>query len=232
MFAQPRARKSALPPPSKKRKAVHSVEEINFDNNARAEYLTGFHRRKVQRQKHAQEIAVEQARLERIRMRKRVRPTPILRLVCLLFANKPGQLRDGRKQAVEDHVKQVNDLLKEAQRAGQDDDSSASEQDDWDGFEDEQPVEPIDHEAEYIDEDRYTTVTVEAVTVDRDGLHKPEEPNSGDDAPDGQDPAGGEAGNSGQDKKAPPKKKKRKFRYETKLERQLSERTQKAKKGR
>lgn len=78
MFAKPRPKKSLLPPaPSKKRKAVHAIEEISFDNGARAEYLTGFHKRKVQRQKHAQEEAAKRAREERIKMRKEVRLAPV-----------------------------------------------------------------------------------------------------------------------------------------------------------
>ena len=72
MFAQPRIRKVA-PPPPKKRKATHAVEEITFDKDARAEYLTGFRKRKQARIKHAKEIAEEKAREERIEMRKQVR---------------------------------------------------------------------------------------------------------------------------------------------------------------
>lgn len=73
MFAKPRPKKSPLPSaPSKKRKA-HAIEEIAFDNSARADYLTGFHKRKVQRQKHAQEEAAKKARQERIDLRKQVR---------------------------------------------------------------------------------------------------------------------------------------------------------------
>lgn len=74
MFAKPRPKKSILPPPSKKRKATHTVEEITFDNSARQEYLTGFHKRKVQRQKHAQEEAAKRAREEKIEFRKQVSP--------------------------------------------------------------------------------------------------------------------------------------------------------------
>lgn len=74
MFVKPRPKKSLLPPaPSKKRKAAHAIEEISFDNTARSEYLTGFHKRKVQRQKHAQEEAAKRAREEKIEMRKQVR---------------------------------------------------------------------------------------------------------------------------------------------------------------
>lgn len=76
MFAKPRPKKSLLPPPSKKRKATHTVEEISFDNSARQEYLTGFHKRKVQRQKHAQEEAAKRAREEKIEFRKQVSRGP------------------------------------------------------------------------------------------------------------------------------------------------------------
>ena len=72
MFARPRAKKGVPLPPSKKRKTTHAVEEISFDDNARADYLTGFRKRKQARVKHAQEIAAEKARLDRIEMRKQV----------------------------------------------------------------------------------------------------------------------------------------------------------------
>ena len=75
MFARPRPKKSALGggPPPKMRKAAHAVEEIKFDPDARNEYLTGFHKRKVQRTKRAQEEAAKRARQEKIDLRKQVR---------------------------------------------------------------------------------------------------------------------------------------------------------------
>lgn len=74
MFAKPRPKKDALsaPPPKRRRKADYAIEEINFDDTARADYLTGFHKRKVQRQKQAQEVAAQKAREERIEFRKHV----------------------------------------------------------------------------------------------------------------------------------------------------------------
>lgn len=72
MFAKPREKKGLLIAPSKKRKTVHTVEEINFDNDARSEYLTGFRKRKQARIKHAQGIAAEKARQEKIQLRKQV----------------------------------------------------------------------------------------------------------------------------------------------------------------
>lgn len=77
MFAKPRPKKSILPPPTKKRKTTPAIEEISFDFDARQEYLTGFHKRKQQRIKNAQEEAAKRARLEKIEARKQVK-TPRL----------------------------------------------------------------------------------------------------------------------------------------------------------
>lgn len=59
-------------PPSKRRK-TGGVEEVSFDFSAREEYLTGFHKRKLQRAKHAQQEAVKKDREFRIEQRKQVR---------------------------------------------------------------------------------------------------------------------------------------------------------------
>ena len=60
-------------PPKKKRKATSAVEEITFDFNAREDYLTGFHKRKLQRIKLAKAEAAKKEREERITARKIVR---------------------------------------------------------------------------------------------------------------------------------------------------------------
>jgi ribosomal RNA-processing protein 17 len=86
----------------------------------------------------------------------------------------------------------------------------------------------VDHEEEYIDEDRYTTVTIESVAVSRDGFEKP--PKAGEDnEQDEAVPPQGDNPENGESKAKEPKKKKKKFRYETKFERQLTDRKQKAK---
>ena len=72
MFARPRPKKDLLVPPPKKRKTTHAIEEITFDRDARSEYLSGFHKRKVARVKEAQSIAAKKEREERIRLRKQV----------------------------------------------------------------------------------------------------------------------------------------------------------------
>jgi ribosomal RNA-processing protein 17 len=74
IFLQPRPRKTVLSsgPPSKKRKTIHKIEEINFDNDARADYLTGFHKRKVARANKAKEEAEKKEREERVKIRAQV----------------------------------------------------------------------------------------------------------------------------------------------------------------
>ncbi|KAI1377376.1 nucleolar protein 12-domain-containing protein [Hypoxylon crocopeplum] len=215
MFARPRAKKSALPPPPKRRKVQHSIEEIKFDNDARSDYLTGFHKRKLQRVKNAQEQAAKRARQEKIELRK--------------------QVREDRKREVEEHVQTVKTLLKQAQEAGYvgGEETSDNENEEWGGIQETPALEPVDHEEEYIDEERYTIVTVESVNVSRDGLSssRPDEDSSEDDqetaAKDGSQPAP-----PGNEKTRPPKTKKHKFRYETKSERQLNRRKEKAAKNR
>ena len=59
-------------PPKKKRKSVPAIEEITFDLSAREDYLTGFHKRKLQRAKRAKEEAAKREREEKITARKLV----------------------------------------------------------------------------------------------------------------------------------------------------------------
>lgn len=215
MFAQPRPKKPLLVP-SKKRKAAPSIEEISFDNTARADYLTGFHKRKQERIQKAQEIAAEKARKEKIELRK--------------------QIREERKKDIENHVRQVNALLREAQRAGHQGESSEDGSDnEWGGFADPPPaLEPMSFEEEYIDEDKFTTVTIESVNVDRDGIHKPEADDSSDEEDEDMVQTNRETKASKEAAKPKdqqrPKKKKKKFRYESKLERRATERKHRAKK--
>lgn len=67
-------RKSSRPiaPVKKRRKVQPAIEEITFDFDAREEYLTGFHKRKLQRIKHAKEEALKREREEKVAARKAV----------------------------------------------------------------------------------------------------------------------------------------------------------------
>lgn len=63
-----------MAPPAKKRKVnTTAVEEVNFDPDARKEFLTGFHKRKLQRTKNAQEVAERRAKEEKRETRRKVR---------------------------------------------------------------------------------------------------------------------------------------------------------------
>ena len=73
MFARKRKVDLSKPPPKRRKAKVPEIEEISFDITARQDYLTGFHKRKLQRAKHAKEQAVERERLEKIEARKMVR---------------------------------------------------------------------------------------------------------------------------------------------------------------
>ena len=121
---------------------------------------------------------------------------------------------------------------------GQDEVSSSEEDksnsENWDGLAEETN---IDHEAEYEDEDRHTTVTIEAVNVTKEGLQKAVTDRASEDGiEDGLDIAMGNVLDESAEKGTPikskrvwtkerpggPKKKKKKFRYESKADRKAT----------
>ncbi|KAI9648759.1 hypothetical protein NHQ30_003399 [Ciborinia camelliae] len=206
-IVKPRPKRSVLPPQKKKRKFDHKVEEINFDLTAREDYLTGFHKRKVQRSKKAQEEAEKKAREERIVMRK--------------------QLREERRAELNEHVKAVNALLEDVDAK-----FDGGDGDEWGGIEDEEEGEEVqeevvDHEEEYIDEDKYTTVTVEGIEISKEGIKRTADEGDSDD---GIEEAKGKVIKEEEKvKKVWPKKpRKKKFTYETKAERKMTRQKQKS----
>lgn len=134
------------------------------------------------------------------------------------------QIRKQRKEDLEKHVEEVNRLVRQANG----DLSEADEADEGDDSETEAGnavTEPetfnpaaadINEEEEFVDEDKYTTVTIESVGISKHGFEK----RGGDD-----DDEAGEAKTEKRvwtkerPKSTKPKKKKIKFRYETKTER-------------
>ena len=101
---------------------------------------------------------------------------------------------------------------------------------------------PTDHEAEYIDEEKYTTVTVEEMDVSREGLHKLDRVEDNGSEDDEQHNEVNERPNADsrrkwtretpRDKVQKPRKKKKKFRYENKAERKQARLKEKAKNSR
>ncbi|KAG5417468.1 hypothetical protein I9W82_005102 [Candida metapsilosis] len=106
---------------AEKQAKKHAVNEVTFDKESRQEYLTGFHKRKLQRQKKAQEYNKEQERLARIEERK--------------------QLRDERKRDLENQLREFNEKAKElamingALADEEEEEEEEEESDEWTGFE-------------------------------------------------------------------------------------------------
>ncbi|KPI46002.1 Ribosomal RNA-processing protein 17 [Cyphellophora attinorum] len=224
-----------MPPPNKKRRITPlpkskgpQPEEITFNLDARQDYLTGFHRRKVQRTKAAQEAAERRAKDEKRQHRQK--------------------LREERKRELEERVRMVDATfkppIKEVSEGGSDESENDSEDGD-DVVVTEAVLEKVDHEAEYVDEDKYTSVVVEEVAVDRDGFVHGDDAVS-DDEVEAQTVVEqskaikktGDAGSKGKrkwtiekpkDAAAKAKKKRKKFRYESKAERKIERGKQRAK---
>lgn len=159
-----------------------------------------------------------------------------------------SQLREERqaelRRAFEEHQARMREINGTA-TSGSDSDSNSDdggeeeaedkeEQSEWNGIAE---PEPVDHTAEYIDEDKYTTVTVEEIDPTRDGFGS--DSDSGSESEDGEKEKGDKEGDETTEsqlqknkkkrtwsKDAPDKpkklKKKRNFKYETKDERRVS----------
>ncbi|KAF2134032.1 hypothetical protein P153DRAFT_427905 [Dothidotthia symphoricarpi CBS 119687] len=201
------------PPPPKKRKTTTlpaAPEKISFDPDARAEYLTGFHKRKVARTKHAQEENAKREKEEKLRFRR--------------------ELRQQRKDDLEKHVAEVNRLVRQANGDLNldlpHDSSSSDNDDDFKGFPDPSTSTPSDPPPlniadEYLDADKHTTVTIESVTIDRSGFSRPGDV---DEEAEMKRKKAEETGakrvwTKAWPKSDKPKVRKKKFRYETKVER-------------
>jgi ribosomal RNA-processing protein 17 len=116
-------------------------------------------------------------------------------------------------------------MLQQARGSDSGSESDGESEDEWEGFE--EPI-PVDHEAEYIDEDKYTTVTVEEMGTTRNDFQSNKEYSpTGDDV----DHKTTSSSTEKSDKPAKPrqkanseKKRKKKFRYESKAERKVTQR--------
>lgn len=162
------------------------------------------------------------------------------------------QLRDQRKADLEQHVHEINkELQKQTALAnGQDPDEILSSNSDEDGEEfaglsDTAEDQLLPDDAEYIDEDKYTTVTVEAMGESEEDEEEAEQqgedgrndvvgvPGKAVDARDRKDEVALKKAAEGKRpwaKDGDTKKvKKKKFRYESKAERAVSRHKQKSK---
>lgn len=104
---------------AQKQAKKYGVDEVVFDKDSRQEYLTGFHKRKLQRQKKAQDYNKEQDRLARIEERKK--------------------MRDEKKKDIETQLKRFNETVKEITHFNDSDDEASNKDDEesdgnWAGF--------------------------------------------------------------------------------------------------
>ncbi|CAI7593745.1 unnamed protein product [Penicillium glandicola] len=191
----------------KKRKIVAGpkVEEVNFDSESRQEWLTGFHKRKVQRAKHAQDNAAKRYKEEKRDARKKIRE----------------ERKKDFEQAMAEHKAVLKRMKEDAGDLGEME--GEKEEEDWEGIE-EPPA--VDYEAEYIDEDKYTTVTVEEMDASREGLLKAAKGEDSENEEEKKYPTESAEADTKAKKRKPrsaaseaARKKKRNFRYETKVER-------------
>ncbi|KAJ5938223.1 Nucleolar protein 12 [Penicillium verhagenii] len=192
----------------KKRKLTPKVEEVNFDTDARQEWLTGFHKRKVQRAKEAQEVAIEKMKEEKRHDRAKLRE----------------ERAADMKRIMEEHKSHLKRMKAEFDSDSDSNADEGSDEEEWGGIE-EPPA--VDYEAEYVDEDKYTTVTVEEMDTSRDGLRNLAK---GDDSEEEEEekPATktpeAEAKPEKKFRKTThkPKQKKKQFRYESKSDRKIT----------
>ncbi|KAF2221800.1 nucleolar protein 12-domain-containing protein [Elsinoe ampelina] len=208
--------KNTAPPP--KRRKVEPVEQVTFDPDARQEYLTGYHKRKVQRANHAREIAQKKDREEKIVNRR--------------------ELREQRKREAEERVEQVNAFMRAQadsdNQAGADTEQNGEQDEEAEVFEGFGDAPAVSGQDEYVDEDKYTTVVVKELDDIRD-YESGEEEAEGDEKPEDEEgTVDQKSGKKSWTKKRPlndktKKKKKRDFRYESKVERRTERKKQKLK---
>jgi len=146
-------------------------------------------------------------------------------------------LRDDRKADLERHVEEVDAMLRPP-TTETDTLDGADSGEEWSGVSDAEPP-PVDHEAEYVDEEKYTTVTVEAMDVSKEGLFKAQQEPETDTA-EAEPQSTATSDDAASEKKKRPwtkdkpkesmqkRKKKRNFRYEGKVERKEARFKQKA----
>ncbi|QPG74491.1 hypothetical protein FOA43_001821 [Brettanomyces nanus] len=86
----------------------HRVEEVTFDKEKRIDFLTGFHKRKLERRKHAQENQEKQRKEDRIEERARI--------------------REERRQKVLDRLAELKEVESKLGGGGDDDDDEEEEE--------------------------------------------------------------------------------------------------------
>ncbi|CDK24892.1 unnamed protein product [Kuraishia capsulata CBS 1993] len=118
---------------AQKQAKKHRVEEVVFDKDARVEYLTGFHKRKLARQKHAKEFIEEQERKNRLEERARIRQERKDKVQQRL--QELQQLKDGGQFVVsESESEGENDDAPDSSVTDEEVKDNEDEESEWTGF--------------------------------------------------------------------------------------------------
>ncbi|KAK3718920.1 hypothetical protein LTR37_004836 [Vermiconidia calcicola] len=198
--------------PPKKRPRLDQPTELIFDTAARQEYLTGFHKRKLQRIENARDAAMKREKEERVKERR--------------------QLRDQRKEDLEKQVAEFNAELRKLNPDISDAEPGADGEQGWVGIEEVAiPAPEVAQDEEYVDEDKYTTVTVDAMDGEDEDEEEAEHARAKEEeAKKARAEAAAKASKKRiWNKDGQTKAKKKKFRYESKAERSATRQKQKSK---
>ncbi|KAI9502164.1 hypothetical protein GGI25_003380 [Coemansia spiralis] len=192
---------------AKKRKAKkEQVEEIQFDPQERRSFLTGFHKRKVQRREYAISLAKQREREERLEMRRERREQKKEHLAQKILENK-GYHEDDQLDEDSDGSEAENDEDAEVEEVLQGD-SSVTTVTVTKNF------DPTNLDDDELQLESKPTPQALAEKLEKAALKKLKRGRrKGDDSDDGSNTEGAK-------KQSKPKKKKaKKFRYETKAKR-------------
>lgn len=174
---------------AKKKTSQFGVDEVSYDADNRKEYLTGFRKRKLQRKEKAQEFHKEQARLDRIAQRKKLRDEKKgdqekerVRMVKAMkdierarsgyFSSDDEKDKNGDEDGSSSEEEDSDDeegqngdkkTVKKSKKSSTDEDDFS----DWEGLD--KPGVLKKQKKKFVDkEGKKTTVTIEAVSLDSD----------------------------------------------------------------
>ncbi|CAM0141524.1 ergosterol biosynthesis protein [Umbelopsis sp. WA50703] len=192
----------------KRKLKKETIERIDFDFDARKEFLTGFHKRKLERKKKAREVAIERERVDRLQAR--------------------AEAREERKRLADSNMAQMAAILRQQNGEDEEDDDNVT----FDS--DEELDTPIATKTEPTVKEFSTPTSLTTVTVIEDlelddtyqssagnkrkaEEHEPDQEENEDD----NKKIPNKTAKKSVDKK--PKEKKKKFRYETKAVRNTNQ---------
>ena len=107
----------------KEKKQKNRVQEVVFDKEKRTDYLTGFHKRKLERKKKAQAYLEEQAKKDRLEERARIREERKLQV-----QKKLAEMKEAME--LNPFLDKALDSSAEEESEGDDDDNEEEEEDD------------------------------------------------------------------------------------------------------